>query len=65
MSERVVGFTKEAVLEYLDAAIKLARKQRDGGDCKAMFYVDAFQSVRISLFGELLPQEEIESGNGN
>jgi len=65
MSEKVVGFTREAVLEYLDAAIKLARKQRDDGNYGAIFYVDAFQSVRTSSFGELLPEEKTESDNGS
>jgi hypothetical protein len=57
-----VPFTPEAVMAYLDGAIRSWRKKRDraiGGDIRAynmaVFYVDAYQSVRESLFGELLP----------
>lgn len=54
---QVVEFTKEAVLEYLDTAIRFWCKRRDlfvEGDSEAVLYIDAFQSVRASLFGELL-----------
>lgn len=55
----VIEFTEEAVKAYLDRAIRLARKQRDdeGSTC-AVFYIDAYQSVRASLFDELLGDEE-------
>lgn len=49
-----VPFTEKDVKGYLDKAIEYWRKcpateMRDS-------YVDAYQSVRISLFGELLPK---------
>lgn len=54
----VVEFTKEAVKAFLDKAIRFSRKQRDRGVIAAVYYVDAFQSVRASLFDELLGDEE-------
>jgi len=61
----VVPFNKEAVRTYLDDAIKFWRSARDRKgamtkdqvDLKSMspYYIDAYQSVRISLFGETLP----------
>ena len=54
----VVEFTKEAVKAYLDAAIRYWRKQEDEDLLGKQFYVDAFQSVRVSLFDELLGDEE-------
>jgi hypothetical protein len=49
-----IAFTEEAVTAYLDAAIAAWRKRREEGDGVAVHYVDAFQSVRTSLFGEAL-----------
>ena len=58
-----VEFTEEAIQDYLDNAIRAWRTTRDGahgpeGDTAqrvmAEHYVDAFQSVRMSLFGEQL-----------
>lgn len=55
LTEGIVDFREEAVKEYLDGAIRHWRKVRDEEDSqKAAYYVDAFQSVRISLFGECL-----------
>ena len=59
MSNDVVPFEKEKVKEYLDDAIKVWRKRKEEAKNEedkliAICYVDAFQSVRISLFGELL-----------
>lgn len=58
-----VEFTEEAVKEYLDGAIRLWRQEREMAEvseARVMFayYIDAFQSVRTSLFGETLPPEE-------
>jgi hypothetical protein len=58
-----IPFVEKDVKEYLDRAItrwrtfpgyELASKEM------ASHYVDAFQSVRMSLFGELLPLPEGE-----
>ena len=58
MSE-VIRFKKTDVKNYLDACIEYWREQRVlGTQPAAVFYIDAFQSVRISLFGELLPEKE-------
>ncbi|RLI54444.1 MAG: hypothetical protein DRP09_13045 [Candidatus Thorarchaeota archaeon] len=53
-----VKFTKKDVQAYLDYAIRHWRKARSKGNRVAKYYVDAFQSVRVSLFGKLLPKEE-------
>ncbi len=49
--------TPAEILEYLDLAIRLWRGRRDAGDSKASAYVDAFQAVRVSLFGQGLPAD--------
>lgn len=54
----VVLFTKSEVKKYLDACIRYSRSSHDKGDEGALYYVDAYQSVRMSLFGELLGKEE-------
>lgn len=53
---------RESVRSYLDAAITHWRARRDeamtsDGHHEADCYVDAFQSVRMSLLGEVLPGE--------
>lgn len=58
----------EEALAYLDNAIRKWRENRDDAIegwanpdlIRAEAYVDAFQSVRLSLFGELLPVEGTE-----
>ena len=51
-----VDFTEDAVKEYLDECITHWR------GCAPtemrQFSIDAFQNVRVSIFGELLPAEE-------
>jgi len=57
-----VKFTEEKVKEYLDGCIRNWRKVGDNGvpgmpeydKNIATYYIDAYQSVRVSLFGELL-----------
>ena len=61
-----VPFTEEDIMAYLDGAITNWRNTRDTPDplvkfrlterTKAIHYIDAFQSVRASLFGETLPE---------
>lgn len=51
----LVPLTKEAIQEYLDKAIGSWRESKEE---HAKFYVDAFQSVRVSLIGELLAPKE-------
>lgn len=63
MEDRV-PFTEKDIKLYLDGCIKLWREKRDytnGLGIKeveerelAPFYIDAYQSVRTSLFNELL-----------
>lgn len=58
--DQIVPFEQDAVKAYLDDAIVNWRKTRDDEDSsvsairQANHYIDAFQSVRVSLFGELL-----------
>jgi hypothetical protein len=61
--EKVV-FTEAAVQDYLDTAIRTWRAKRkeaagdERRDLIAACYVDAFQSVRSSIFGSTLPPGE-------
>ena len=61
----VIPFTEKAVKEFLDNAIKSWRSKYNKHSMKnhrtseelalqAADYIDAYQSVRVSLFGELL-----------
>ena len=53
-----VPFTKADIKNYIDICIRFWRKKRDSEEEKmAVYYIDAFQSVRSSLFGELLSTE--------
>lgn len=55
----VVPFIKDDVMLYLDLAIMRWRLRRDNdGSEIAEYYIDAYQSVRTSLFGEILPIDE-------
>lgn len=67
MAAARVPFTEEAVKAHLDGCIRFWRERidRDAADedvlrrtlaqSLAQAYLDAFQSVRTSLFGETLP----------
>ena len=58
-SKKTVSFTKKEVQKYLDECIKFWRRERDENNSKiAVYYIDAFQSVRISIFGKLLLSEK-------
>ena len=57
--EPTVAFTPEAIKEYLDVAIGRWREAKKNSHTKAAetmasCYIDAYQSVRVSLFGEKL-----------
>ena len=55
-----IPFTEKDVKEYLDECIKYWREIRDNNkSTMANHYIDAFQSVRTSLFGDILPPEKI------
>jgi hypothetical protein len=52
----------EELQEYLDEAIRSWRRRKgkaksDEDMLIARCYIDAFQSVRVSVFGSTLPQE--------
>jgi hypothetical protein len=50
-----VMFERAVVREHLDKLITYWRDRRDReSDPIAIYYIDAFQSVRTSLFGEIL-----------
>lgn len=52
--DKVINFTRKDIKEYLDKCIDYWRTQRDKkNNGIAKYYIDAFQSVRTSLFGEL------------
>lgn len=54
-----VKFTVKDVMEYIDGCIRYWWKRRDEGNCEyAKYYIDAFQSVRISIFGGILSYAE-------
>lgn len=56
-----IDLTEDALKEYLDERIESWREKSlsDGYNSKiAVYYIDAFQSVRISLLGKLLPNKE-------
>ncbi len=58
MEEVILDFNEEVIKGYLDNAIKIWRHKRDKESCEyAKYYIDAFQSVRLSIFGELLEEE--------
>lgn len=55
MNDKTIELTEDAIKEYLDKCITIWRKKRDNEPCDyAKYYIDAFQSVRMSLFNELL-----------
>jgi hypothetical protein len=61
-----IPFTPDAVLKHIDGCIRACRVNRDEaartGDTHGAHtwacYVDAYQSIRCSLFGSTLPVEE-------
>lgn len=61
--QKTVPFTEEAVKEYVDDCIRWWRDKREQHKLERDneraydddLYIDCFQSVRASLFGELLP----------
>lgn len=53
MANKTVPFRKKKVINYLDKCIKYWRKSKEK---YSIYYVDAFQSVRSSLIGKLLPK---------
>jgi hypothetical protein len=53
-----VPFEKEDVKNYLDRCIIHWRAKQEAGDKIAEYYIDAFQSARMSIFGKLLPKSK-------
>ena len=61
-----IPFDEDNVKQYLDSAIKLWRINLQNAkefknteeELVASCYIDAYQSMRISIFGELLPKDE-------
>jgi hypothetical protein len=57
---------QEKIREYLDKCIRFWRKRREDSKnnniekIKAECYIDAFQSVRVTLFGYSLPMEKTD-----
>lgn len=58
VESKVVEFTEDAIKKYLDGCISFWRKSKKA---EALIYIDSYQSVRASLFGELKePEREDE-----
>lgn len=59
-----VVFTEQAIRDHLDACIRLWRERLVRADgttvlpLQAASYIDAYQSMRVALFGDILPVEE-------
>jgi len=69
MEGTTIEFTEEAVKDYLDVCIRHWRGEQKRPTTRKKWemtrhYIDAFQSVRISLFGELLASEKKEAPYG-
>lgn len=65
MAGDVIEFTPETVKKYIDNAIRFWRKERthtrqENKILECLIYVEVFQAVRLSLFGEELPIQRIE-----
>ena len=63
-----IEFTPEAVKSYLDKCILFWMKQKDRHvdvDSKSIYYIDAFQSVRVSLFGEMLDSTSLSQSKSH
>lgn len=61
-----IKFNPDKVKRYLDSCINFWRKERDEeGSLIAKYYIDAYQSVRNSLFGELLLPNDLVLGAKN
>lgn len=57
-----IEFTEEAVKDYLDKCILHWRKKKSEGNEIALYYIDAYQSIRSSIFGVVL-NERYEINN--
>ncbi len=53
-----IPLVPDKLKDYLDGCIRLWREKKNAGHFMAMFYIDAYQSVRTSLFGETLPSDD-------
>ena len=51
--------SEKAIKEYFDRRIVNARSCKDGFE-PAKFYLEAYESFRLALFGEALPEESKE-----
>lgn len=60
---KTVPFTPEDIKAYLDKAIMFWRRERLGKNKNAeiaIYYIDAFQSMRVSLFGSTLEKDIVD-----
>jgi len=49
---KTIPFTKREIKAYLDTCIEYWRAKEENFDV-ATYYIDAFQSVRMTLFGNI------------
>lgn len=59
-NDGTVEFKEDKVKAYLDQAIRFWRGMVRRGHTGSEYYVDAYQSVRVSIFGEKLKEEHDE-----
>ena len=59
-----IPFTEEAVKEYLATNIRYWRKRKSPGDFinHSKYYIDVYQNLYSSLFGELYNEDELKQG---
>jgi Lar family restriction alleviation protein len=60
-TDSFLKMNEEEILRYLDSMINEWRNRRGdkaGQSHQAQYYIDAFQSVRLSLFGAILSEKE-------
>lgn len=59
----LIPLTEPEIKAYLDKCIEHWRKNRESGETAlkemARYYIDAFQSVRVSLFGQTLETPQV------
>ena len=49
---------RELIKKYIDQCIRFWRNTEDIHKSKvAIYYIDAYQSVRLAVFGEILPEK--------
>jgi len=53
--EQILMWEEDVVKEYIDDCI---REHRLAKDPRSQYYLDAYQAMRMTLFGEYLPRDD-------